>query len=198
MKKVLYLGTDPSCFVSAKPVIHFPVIKLIPKDWKVDGDYSYYIFTSKNAVTFFCAKALVEGEALSIGPSTTTALQTWGITPLVEAEPSTQEGLRDAIFAKITMPSRFLYPRSCVARPLLVRSLQERGHAVCLIDLYDTVAYAPGPLPSWDEIGEVFFTSPSTVRSFGKLFGSIPSGIQITCQGPITLQAWQAMSAGSR
>src|SRR5271168_4113695 len=65
MRTILYLGTDPECFLHASPpckLIHYPVIAIVPrsiddpaiqKAYHALGRYTHLIFTSKNAVRVF-------------------------------------------------------------------------------------------------------------------------------------------------
>ncbi len=80
------------------------------------------------------------------------------------------------------------YPRSSLARKNLEQFLQEKGirHQVC--DLYQTEFQKPEPVPHLEEIDEIVFTSPSTVRGFIEVFGAVPRDKKLTCIGPVTEQ----------
>ncbi len=208
MKKALYLGTDPSCFVHNKPLIHYPIIRLIPKssqDLEVQralmqlSSYFLCLFTSKNAVhiLFSLAKELslspgelLAGKCVSIGPSTTKALKEHGVDSTLEAFPNTQEGMIDLLKEISLEKQAVFYPRSSLARPLLSSYLIEALATSYVLDLYDTEIQPQGEPPSLENIEEIIFTSPSTVEGFFSLFSEFPSGIRPVFQGPITEKAF--------
>ncbi len=202
MSKLLYLGTSLDFFSSDKEVIHYPVIRLIPKSVKEDrvlfclnklSSFSHVLFTSKNSVEILwemCHQLAIDpsvslqGKCISIGPSTSSILRSKGVEPLLEALESTQEGVIASLEGKVLKD--VFYPRSSLARPLLSRYLIEKNIPHELLDLYDTVHQEPVPRPSLEEIEEIVFTSPSTVDGFFKIFGKIPEGIKLSFQGPVT------------
>jgi len=79
-----------------------------------------------------------------------------------------------------------LLPRSAIARPLLSGYLLEHEikHKIC--SLYDTITHRPNELPDLKDVGEIIFTSPSTVHAFFEIFSYVPENIQLTSLGPIT------------
>lgn len=202
MSKLLYLGTSLEFFSSDKEVIHYPVIRLIPKSAEEErvvfclnklSSFSHVLFTSKNAVEILwdlChqlaidPRSSLQGKCISIGPGTSTVLRSKGIEPLLEALQSTQEGMIASLEGK--MLADVFYPRSSLARPFLSNYLMEKNITHELLDLYDTVYQEPIPKPSLEEIEEIVFTSPSTVDGFFKIFEQIPEGIKVSFQGPVT------------
>jgi uroporphyrinogen-III synthase len=56
-------------------------------------------------------------------------------------------------------------------------------------DLYDTVSQEICPKPDLDQVDEIVFTSPSTVKAFVEIFGGLPRGKKCLAIGPITQQA---------
>lgn len=213
MSKLLYLGTSLDFFSSDKEVVHYPVIRLIPKSVKQErvlvclnklSSFSHVLFTSKNSVEILwglCHQLAIDpisslqGKCVSIGPSTSSVLQSKGVEPLLEALESTQEGVVASLEGK-TLQDVF-YPRSSLARPLLSRYLIEKNIPHELLDLYDTVYQEPVPKPSLEEIGEIVFTSPSTVDGFFKIFKDIPKGIKVSFQGPVTERHFLQLGSSS-
>jgi uroporphyrinogen-III synthase len=200
MKKILYLGTKvPSHFLPGE-VIHYPVIRLIPKSLSDLSDlsqFSFVLFTSKNAARIFCELCSqsqitdLQGKCISIGPATTKALLEQGLSPCLEAKISTQEGLWDTLCQTVDLEGKFLlYPRSSLARKFLSTQLQKHKIACRIIDLYDVDFIEPFTFTSWEEIGEIVFTSPSTVEGFFRIFSHIPPQIKVTWQGPVTKEAF--------
>jgi uroporphyrinogen-III synthase len=208
MKKTLYLGTSLPKNLEEKGAIHYPVLKLIPKLLgEVEdllshlSDFSYVLFTSKNAVQIFftfCEKlsihpnSCLEKRCLSIGPSTTKALREKNIDPIQEATICTQEGMWQMIERDFCLKKgRFLYPRSSLARPFLLSQFYHFQIDCTPLDLYDVAFQKPRDLPPWEEIEKIIFTSPSTIEGFFHFFPKkIPSHIQVVFQGPITEQAF--------
>jgi len=202
LSKLLYLGTSLEFFSSDKEVIHYPVLRLIPKSAKEKRVFfclhkllffSHVLFTSKNSVEILwnlCHQLAIDpslclqGKCISIGPSTSAVLRAKGVEPLKEALESTQEGmiasLEGMVFKKV------FYPGSSLARPLLSNYLVEKNIPHELLHLYDTVYQEPSPKPSLEDISEIVFTSPSTVDGFFRIFEKIPEEIKISFQGPVT------------
>lgn len=208
MKKILYLGTDLSFFSTTKPVIHYPVIFLSAKSSQDDrvqfclkqlNEFTHCLCTSKNSVRllFSLSRELfldpvesLRGKCLSIGPSTSQVLRENGVEPLKESSLSTQEGMIEEIGPVLLGSSYVFYPRSSRARPFLSSYLQNLKIRHEVLDLYDTLFQVPVPIPSLEEIEEIVFTSPSTVEGFFNIYSSIPEGIKITFQGPVTQEAY--------
>ncbi len=210
MKKALYLGVDPSFFSYEKPLLHYPVIRLIPKS-SLDlalkdafleiSCYSLFLLTSKNAVRILFSLAeefsldletTLQNKCISIGPSTTRALKEKGVIPFLEVFPNTQEGVIGALDGMLLEEEFIFYPKSSLARPLLSLYLQKRKVRVNTLDLYDTVIHLEKPYPSLSEVDEVIFTSPSTVEGFFSLYKEFPKDLRPVFQGPITEKAFYA------
>lgn len=208
MKKVLYLGTDSSSFSSEPDLLHYPVIRLVPKS--LDDEhlvfcfskikaFSHFFFTSKNAVdlffaacSHFClpAEDLLQEKCVSIGPVTSKALEIRGVKPLWEAAIHTQEGIIEDMQKYSWKDSYILYPRSSLARPLMAEYLSNQSIVFEALDLYDTVLQAEVPIPDLQSIKEIVFTSPSTVKGFFQIFKKIPDGVKVSFQGAITEKAF--------
>jgi uroporphyrinogen-III synthase len=197
MKTVLYLGTDPKAYSGKGKLVHYPVLKLVPRPIPPHilddmDEYTHYIFTSKNAVSIFFESIgtydLSKKVIIAIGPSTATRLEQKGCPATHVAEEETQEGVI-ALLRMIDLEDAYiLLPHSALARKLLEDFLVQRGirHQVC--DLYDTFTQKNEPLPNLEEIDEIIFTSPSTVRAFVEIFSRIPDNKTLTCIGPVTQQ----------
>jgi uroporphyrinogen-III synthase len=205
MKKVLYLGTDPSHYVDEKAmIVHFPLIRILPKDFnefKIQSqfadlcDYTHFLLTSKHAVHIFMQalraygfslESLADKKFLAIGPSTAEALKFYTVNHIQQPKTATQEGMMDLLDQLECEQAYFFYPRSSKARPVLSYYLRVRKlrHQVC--DLYDTLDQEGALLPPLDKFDEIVFTSPSTVEAFYKLDTKIPEHIAIKAIGPIT------------
>ena len=210
MKTILYLGTDPSQFISRRSdsrLIHFPVIKVVQRsldnpDLKLayeDLDqYTHLIFTSKNAVNVFfehlsglmkTSENLKLKTIVAIGTVTAEHLSYHGLFPQYIAHEETQEGIVQLLCQMDLKQAYFFLPRSSRSRPILTHFLKENRFRYRICDLYDTVAQIPGPKPDLKLIDEIVFTSPSTVEAFLEIFGALPKNKKLTAIGPITERA---------
>ena len=186
-KRILYLGTDPSRFSWAGTIVHYPVIKIIPRKAPLPDltPFTHLIFTSKNAVQcFFDLGGTTEGKHV-IAVGSVTACHLPGA---LVAKEETQEGII-ALLEKLDLSgAHLLLPRSSQSRPALENYLVKRQISHCLLDLYDPVPHRPGESPSLEEVDAIVFTSPSTIKGFLEIFGAIPAGKEIVTQGAISDQ----------
>jgi uroporphyrinogen-III synthase len=189
MKK-LYLGLRPK----DPAVIHFPLIQIVPRPAAeikaaLDNCYSHILFTSQSAVEIFfnTLKTGVKGKILAVGQETKRKIEEFGCE--VEAAPE-EESAEGLIKLLETMElSYVLWPRSALSRSLISDYLTTRKVPFCALVLYDTKPHLPGPLPPMEEIGEIIFTSPSTVHAYLHFFKEFPEGKKLTAIGPITQMA---------
>jgi uroporphyrinogen-III synthase len=204
MKRILYLGLEVPPNMQDKEVVHYPIIKIIPKKatdpaiqaaFKDFNAYTHLIFTSRSAVsTFFelaqafaITPAQIQVKTLVIiGKRTTAKLQEYHITPHLIANDETAEGVIKILEMNDLKKSYFFLPQSSIARPIISNWLknQQIPHVAC--PLYDTLANHPTPLPDLTLFREIIFTSPSTVDAFIKAYQHLPRDIKLTCIGPIT------------
>jgi uroporphyrinogen III methyltransferase/synthase len=131
------------------------------------------------------ARALAGARVAAIGPGTARALREHGVVADVVPERFVAEGLVEAL-AGIEV-SRALIARAASARDVLPDALRERGAAVEIVSLYDTVAEpieeALGPALA--QADYLTFTSSSTVRFF--LSSAQPGPhTRIVSIGPVT------------
>ena len=188
---ILYTGTDPSHF-RAKPLVHCPLIEVIERDWQLPdiSRFSHFVLTSKNAVKIFAKRVVVQDKIIvAVGKATARALEEAGWMASVVAEDACQEGIV-AEFEKMDLTrARVCLPRSSGARDVIDRYLEGCGIEYEVIALYDVKTSFPKKLPDLDSIEKVVFTSPSTVRAFIEIFGSIPCDKELIAIGPITYKA---------
>jgi uroporphyrinogen-III synthase len=208
-KLVLYLGLDPSHYPQERPVVHFPVIKIVPRSkdslevrevFSKIEEYSHIIFTSKNGVQEFfdCLEAfgyqlrkVRHSVIIAVGHVTALYLEKQGVSAHFVAGNECQEGIIDILSEMDLDGANILLPRSSIARPLLSEYLVEQQikHKIC--SLYDTLSHRPEEIPPLEEVGEIIFTSPSTVKGFFEIFDRVPEDVQLTAIGPITRKALQ-------
>lgn len=204
MNTQLYLGTDPSHFKPTGKLIHYPVIKIVPRPFDPEiqasfedlSKYTHVVFTSKNAVNVFFnylgnPQLILSKQIIAIGSVTAFQLQTFQITPVV-CNDETQEGVIDLLQTMDLKNAYLFLPCSALSRPCLAQYLTEKQIAHCVCVLYDTISQAPEPLPDLTQVNEIIFTSPSTVRAFCVIFPKIPAHIHCVAIGPITQKALDA------
>ncbi len=186
-KTILYLGSDPSHFSWAGKILHFPVIKIVPRADPLPDltPFTHLIFTSKNAVNCFFALGgtTKDKQVIAVGAVTASYLSN-----ALVAKDETQEGII-ALLEKLDLEGAHIFlPRSSQSRPVLENYLVENEISHCLFDLYDTVPHRPKDPISLEDIDTILFTSPSTVKGFLAIYGKIPEKKEILAQGPVTKQ----------
>lgn len=207
LKKILYLGTSPANFSFDGHLIHYPVIKIVPRS--VDhpeveeafedlAKYTHLIFTSKNTVQVFFGQLTSRGwnaELLkhkfiaAIGKVTAAHLAYQNVRVDLIAHEETQEGIIEA-FEPYDLTNAYVFmPRSSRARPQLFQHFQHNKIHVRACDLYDTLVQKLDPVPNLHDIDEIVFTSPSTVEGFKEIFGALPKNKKLIAIGPITEEA---------
>ncbi|MGI8595654.1 MAG: uroporphyrinogen-III C-methyltransferase, partial [Solirubrobacteraceae bacterium] len=156
-------------------VIDAPAIRIVPLPGEAPdlAGYDPTCLTSPNGVALFFdllsravadARALAGATVAAIGPGTAHALRERGVIADVVPERFVAEGLVEALRERPL--HRALVARAAEARDVLPDALRERGAAVDVLALYETVAEQL----SEEELGAlrgadyVTFTSSSTVR----------------------------------
>jgi uroporphyrinogen-III synthase len=206
MKKALYLGTDPTRYKIDKPLIHHPVIKIMPRSFTEQElaavtlllqKTSHVILTSRNAVELFwglmhqcedISSTIFSKLFYSVGPATTEALLQRGSIQVETASTHTQEGVVALLEQQDHTGSYFLLPRASMVRDVLTKHLEKHNLSYAVLTLYDTIVAYDLPPYSEEEVDEIIFTSPSTVKAFFTLYGKPRPGVELTAIGPVTRQ----------
>jgi len=55
--------------------------------------------------------------------------------------------------------------------------------------IYDIATQKKQPIPDLEDIDEIIFTSPSTIKAFLEIFSTIPLDKKLVTMGPITQKA---------
>lgn len=202
MKKVLYVGLDPShCHVEGE-ITHLPLIKIVPrpidavrKAFEKFQSSTHVILTSKSAVQIMANYLPYFGYTVQnwvakvhyvVGQVTAEHLQKCGIGPVIIAKEETAEGLLKEIDPSKHQMSHFFWPHSALSRPIISEFFQTHRLLLNECILYGTYSQLPEEPIDLNLFDEVIFTSPSTVKSFLEAFGSFPSHLQLTAIGPVT------------
>ena len=203
-KRILYLGLDPSHYKGQGEVIHYPIIKIVPRPLsdpsihqaiKNFNDYSHIIITSKSTVAILQGYLVEMGIdldcwkkkiTLAVGQVTAKHLEACGILPGRVAQEETAEGIIQEIQRMPLEGAHFFWPHSGQARPIIQSFLSQHNicHTSCIF--YDPVPQKSGILPEIGRFDEIIFTSPSTVDAFLKFYGKFPLHAELTPIGPVT------------
>jgi uroporphyrinogen III methyltransferase/synthase len=135
------------------------------------------------------ARALAEATVAAIGPGTARALAAHGIVADVVPSRFVAEALVEALADVEVEGRRVLVARAAEARDVLPDALRERGAAVDVVALYETVREAPDEdaVAAAQDADYVTFTSSSTVTNLTEALGDrFPARARIVSIGPIT------------
>lgn len=174
--------------------IPLPTIELVSKGEKIVDDFlnlvetehpDYSVFLSSKAVKilFDTAKNIGNFEKLqltvantivmSVGPKTTTTLNTYGIKVNHEPKNNSSVGVGEEFSQINAVGKKVVIPRSGAANPFLKELLNKIGINVVEIHLYDVCAFRDTTqwngfreLFSQNKVDGVIFTSASSVRGF--------------------------------
>ncbi|MEA2125403.1 MAG: uroporphyrinogen methyltransferase / synthase [Solirubrobacteraceae bacterium] len=132
------------------------------------------------------ARSLAGHRIAAMGPGTARALREHGISADIVPDRAVAEGMVEAL-ADVPI-ANVLVVRAREGRDVLPDALRERGAAVTVVALYETIAEPLDgePLAAVDWIT---FTSASTVRFLAEAAGGLPAGPRLASIGPATSAA---------
>lgn len=173
------------------------------------GEFDWVVFTSRNAVNALLGgsrDAVVEAlrgvRLAAVGPATAAALAARGLTVDARPERSIGEQVAEAMELKAPLEgSRVLWPRASGAREGLKAALIAAGASVHDVEAYRTIAdrgqaAALHEAVSAGRVDVLTFTSPSAVRCYAEVGGTIPAEVKVATIGPVTAGA--SVRAGYR
>jgi uroporphyrinogen III methyltransferase/synthase len=200
-------------------VLQAPTIRIEPRPLDDEvaavlrelATYQLVVFTSANAVRVFAAylaRGTEDGGmpagpvVAAVGPATAAALETYGLACHLVPDEYVAEGLLDA-FEEQAAPvdgAHVLIPCARDAREVLPETLRERGAAVDVLHIYDTVATGELAVPAAqvESADYITFTSASTVKRLaallerdgaGRPLAERLAGARLCSIGPVTSQA---------
>lgn len=203
--QVLATGTSTLAAKQRGEVTHAPLIETRPtcNDESLRRadvrHFDWIVFTSRHAVRYFFEaidrlgidiRSLAGSLMASVGPATTEALRQCRIRVDMESPTESAEGIIEW-FRQRTVGQRLniLLPRSAMGIEELPKALRQMGHSVDDIALYTTEPNEGAkPIDDLTRFNEIVFTSPSCVKAFKKIYGSLPKGIPLTAKGKTTLR----------
>lgn len=202
MKRCLYLGLDPVRFPYSGEVVHYPVIKIVPRaldDPEIQAAFSalpdctHLLFTSKSSVEIFfdhfAAKKWPHQQLVAIGRVTADFLTQRGHRVDLTAREETQEGLVECLAPSQLKEAYFFLPRSSLSRAVLTKHFDAHHIRYKSCTLYDTHFQHLHPVPDLADFDTIVFTSPSTVKGFLNIYRTLPSDKELLAIGPITADA---------
>ncbi|MBO4531054.1 MAG: uroporphyrinogen-III synthase [Paludibacteraceae bacterium] len=195
MNRVLYTGlTSPD-----KEFIHTPLIEIVA----VEDDAplieavrqlqpnDILLFTSRYAVKYWYETMEKIGvgwsnhRIVSIGDTTTKALRDLGATNIEQTKQDDSYGVID-YFRSVDNGHSIVFPRSELALSLIPDGLQAMGFKVKTVTAYRNVMPQSPQKVDLNKIDTIFFTSPSTIDNFIRLYGCLPVHVEYRTRGVVT------------
>ena len=147
-------------------------------------DYTYIVFSSKNAVDIFFdklndmnydARVLCNSKICAVGSETAKAIKAKGIIADIVPKRYVAEGLYEELKDIINENDKILIPRAKNARDFLVKKLSEKSYVKEVIT-YESVIDADNKnlalqVIDDEEVEYITFASSSTVKNFMTLIG---------------------------
>ncbi len=207
VKKVLYLGLDPSHYKTKGSLTHYPIIHIVPRQLhdpviervlRKFSQYTHLVITSKNSVKIlidylpyfgYTIQDWVAKTIIAIGQATAKYMHLHGIYPQLVAKEEVAEGILVEIKTQplqTLQNAYFFWPHSALSRPIISHFFKEQGFFFEQCILYEPQFIVPESLLSLEKFDEIVFTSPSTVNAFLAIFGYLPKDKILTPIGPIT------------
>lgn len=197
-------------------VVELPAIRIEPRLGSPEvaaaiaeiSEYSLICLTSPNGARLLFealrldgrdGRALAGTTVAAIGPGTARALARHGIAADVVPERFVAEALAEALAGVEVEGRRVLVARAAEARDALPEALRDRGAAVDVVALYETLREPPDPaaVEATQGADYVTFTSSSTVTNLTAALGErFPADARVVSIGPVTSDA--ARAAGLR
>lgn len=163
--------------------------------------YDWILFTSRNGVRYFMEtldelginkKILLSKSIGAVGPKTAKEVKKYHLTVQIIPTKFTTDYLAQEL--QHISGKKILIPRSHIGKPLLIKTLQEKGATVTNIPIYKTQHVVPkneefDTLLQHNQICCITFTSPSTVEGFMKSITQNKEkilSIPVLSIGPIT------------
>jgi uroporphyrinogen III methyltransferase/synthase len=171
------------------------------------GGYSLVCVTSANGADLLLAALAARGAdarafagtaIAAVGPGTARALERHGLRADVVPTRAVAEGLVEALAETPVEGRRVLVARAAAGRDVLPDALRERGAAVDVVALYDTVVerLAQDRRAALANVDYVTFTSASSARNLLDALGgdrAALAGARLVSIGPVTSEQLRAL-----
>ncbi|MDR3268489.1 MAG: uroporphyrinogen-III C-methyltransferase [Tannerella sp.] len=200
---VLVTGTSSGEHAHYTNVTHTPLIEIrkiktnkrLQDVLKEIHTFHWIIFTSRYGVRYFFEtfndmhadiRTLAHIRFASVGETTTSELRKYGIRPDLRSETESAEGLVRHFTAMGYKEQRILLPRSDKGLKYLSEELEKLGNEVADVPVYTNTVNREAGKTDISRFRKIIFSSPSGVDAFIRLYGAIPSGIQLIVKGETT------------
>ena len=142
-------------------------------------DYKHIVLTSVNAVKMLFAFIKenkidirsIKADFYCVGKATAKALEENFIIPKLTCKEFLASELISELKDIIKVNEKVLWPTSSIAKNNMKEELESIGAIVDRVDVYDTVCGDLLDEKVFDDVDEVFYTSPSTVKNMIKMLG---------------------------
>jgi uroporphyrinogen III methyltransferase/synthase len=202
-QEVLLTGTSPDGCKGYANARHTPLIRVdriadsvrLPAAIQKIGAFEWIIFTSRYGVRYFFEafdelkadiRALAGVQLASVGKTTTAELSKRSIYPDVEPEVESAEGLVQHFKEHGVAGKRILLPRSDKGLKYLSEELERLGNQVLDLPVYRNTVNGAAEKVNLAQFQKIVFSSPSGVDAFIRIYGEIPSGVQLIAKGKTT------------
>lgn len=217
-KKLEKLGLKVKCLSSIE-ILPPSNMKVLDDSIRNIFNFDWIIFTSANGVRMFFRRfsEIVRSSLIKelreqhrdgkvkiacVGPSTAEALKIFGLSSDFVPSRFLTDKLGDELASQFNLKSKtiLLVRVEIGANEELVAKLRKAGGNVMAVGAYRTVQATRSPPPRFfDDVTDIVFTSPSTVKATISLIGSrqiTEQKIRVHCIGPVT--ARKALDHGLR
>jgi hydroxymethylbilane synthase len=175
-KETLYLGLRcPNVMWH-----HFPLIQIEPLPFEPVSGATHYIFTSRTAAKMYLPY-LTQCPIYCTGKATAKELNGFD-TRIASLEQA--EGVVEMLKNEDLEGAHVVWPRAEGARDVIANHLKGRCR-LTEIPLYRSVTTSLPP-PDITPFSRLIFTSPSTVKAFQELFGTLSAGVEASGIGAVT------------
>ena len=189
-KKTIYLGLDPRNHPKRNYLTHCPLLKIDPFPLSKELENNWMSFTvllvtSQSTARWIISKnlSLNHLKVICVGPYTASVFKNMDIYPYIAREHQA-EGIIDLL--PLFRKEKILYLHSLKARDNIKNYLLRERFDFCALPIYSSSSLHLKKPFAIEEFDEFFFTSPSTVEAFIKVFKKLPKGKILRALGPIT------------
>lgn len=157
--------------------------------------FDWLVFTSRYGVEHFFrrlhtlgmdARAFHHTRIAVVGQSTSNELHKHGLREDLMPEEELSHALFEKLKAEGIRGKSILAPCSDISDKGIKKALESADAIVTTAVAYNNVIPKGLPELNFDEVDEIVFTSPSTVKNFKRRYGAIPKRIEVRCIGNVT------------
>lgn len=202
-QNILVTGTTSRDYEGDGNIIHSSLIRIEKnRDQKIPAllksklsSFHWIVFTSRYGVRFFFEilreikfdiRALGGVKIASVGRTTTAELNRFHLHPDIESETQSAEGLISYFERAHFTGKNILLPRSDKGLKFLLTELTRLGNMVTDLPIYNNLENNDIETVDLAQFQKIYFSSPSGVDSFKRIYGEFPEGVQLVAKGKTT------------